>query len=73
MAFAAVMASCSDAWAGTMIGGFLLGGQTCTVQRPAASLGANTSSEYLWYLADLVGIDVLPSARNRLQRSVATF
>src|SRR5271156_371658 len=56
MAFATVIASCSDAWAGTMIGGFPLGGQTCTFQRPASPLDSNMSSAYLWYLADFFSI-----------------
>jgi hypothetical protein len=56
MAFAAVIASSSDARGGTMIGGFLLGGQTCTFQQPASPLGPNMSSTYPWYLADFVGI-----------------
>jgi len=60
MAFAAVIASCSDAWAGTMIGGFLFGGQTCTFQRAASPVGPNMSSAYPWYLADFVGIGTSP-------------
>ena len=72
MAFAAVMAWSSDAWAGTMIGGFLLGGQTCTFQWPASALGANMSSEYLWYLADFFSISCpLGTGPTTLQRSVA--
>jgi hypothetical protein len=60
MAFAAVNASSSDAWADTMIGGFLLGGQTCAFQRPASPLGPNMSSTYPWYLVDFVGIGTPP-------------
>jgi len=60
MIFATVIASSSDAWAGTMIGGFLLGGQTCTFQQPASPLGPNMSSAYPWYLAHFVGIGVPP-------------
>ena len=60
MAFAAVIASRSDASAGTMIGGFLLGGQTCTFQRPASPEGAKMSSAYRWYIADFFGIDLPP-------------
>lgn len=56
MAFATVMASCSEAWDGMTIGGFLLGGQTCTFQGPVSPLGPNISSTYPWYLADFVGI-----------------
>jgi hypothetical protein len=64
MTFATAIASSSDAWAGTMIGGFLLGGQTCTFQRPASPLGPNMSSAYPWYLAHFVGIGVPPRHKN---------
>jgi hypothetical protein len=70
MAFAAVIASSSDAWAGTMIGGFLLGGQTCTFQRPASPLGPNMSSAYPWYLAYFVGIGVPP--RHKIGCNIVT-
>ncbi len=39
-----------------MIGGFLLGGQTCTFQWPAPSLGVNMSNPYPWYLSKFFGI-----------------
>jgi hypothetical protein len=50
------MASSFDAWGGMMIGGCLLGGQTCTFQWPAPSLGVNMSNPYPWYLAKFLGI-----------------
>jgi hypothetical protein len=54
------MASFSDVWVRMMIGGFLLGGQTCTLHRPPGASGANMSNSYPWYLADFVGIGVPP-------------
>jgi len=56
MTFASLMASSSDVWGGIMIGGFLLGGQTCTLQWPAPALGVNMSNPYPWYLAKFFGI-----------------
>jgi hypothetical protein len=58
-----LMASLSDVWVGMMIGGFLLGGQTFTFQRPPGSSGANMSNTYPWYRADFVDIGLPPTWR----------